>query len=70
MRLEFVTQKPLDICILPVTGKGQRADPACGTRILLLSPVALEPSMSWLLTGVLNCRKIREQRKAFIADAL
>jgi hypothetical protein len=70
IRLEFVTQKPLDICILPVTGKGQRADPACGTRILLLSPVALEPSMTWQLTGVVNCRKIRERRKNSITDAL
>ncbi len=69
VRLQFITQKPLDVFILPLPEKGQRIDPACGSRIVLVAPVALEQSSAWQLMGAMSFRKIHEKGKAF-GDAL
>ena len=67
VRIQFITQKPLDVFCLPLPGREAGADPSCGIRIVLASPLALEPSSSWTLIGNLICKKLREKRKDFDA---
>jgi hypothetical protein len=68
VRVQFVTQKPVDTCCLPIKGNDGRTDPSCGMRIIFSSPVALEASSSWTLIGNLSFKKIRERQKS--ADAI
>jgi hypothetical protein len=63
VRLQFITQKPLDVFCLPIIGGEQTADPSCGIRLILVSHVILEQSSTWTLTGNLICKKLREKRK-------
>jgi hypothetical protein len=64
VRIQIVTQKPVDVCCLPIKGADGKIDPSCGIRIVFASPVALEASSSWNLIGNLSFKKIRERRKA------
>jgi hypothetical protein len=63
VRLQFVTQKPLDVVCLPVRTGENRGDPACGIKIVLASPVALDQSSSWTLMGSIACKKVRKTGK-------
>jgi hypothetical protein len=63
VRIQIVTQKPVDVTMLPVSGNERHADPACGVRIVLSAPVALDQSSSWSLIGTISCKKIRKNRK-------
>ena len=66
VRLQFISQKPLDVFCLPVLGNEQTSDPSCGVRIILVSRVSLEQSSTWTLMGNIVCKKLREKRK--VAD--
>ena len=63
VRMQFITQKPLDVFCLPIMGSEQTADPSCGIRLILVSRVVLEQSSTWTLMGNLICKKLREKRK-------
>jgi hypothetical protein len=63
VRLQFITQKPLDVYCLPLHGSEGDYDPSCGFRLVLTSPVALDQSSSWTLVGSIACAKIRKRRK-------
>jgi hypothetical protein len=68
VRIQIVTQKPVDVCCLPIKGADGQIDPSCGIRLIFASPVTLEASSSWNLIGTIGFRKIRERRK--MDDAL
>jgi hypothetical protein len=68
VRIQIVTQKPVDVCCLPIKGADGQIDPSCGIRLIIASPVTIEASSSWSLIGNLSLRKIRERRK--VDDAL
>ncbi|MBN1128361.1 MAG: DUF1926 domain-containing protein [Chitinispirillaceae bacterium] len=68
IRVQFVTQKPINVYCIPIKGSDGRPDPFCGLRILFSSPVTLDANSSWTLIGTINLRKIRERRKT--ADAV
>jgi hypothetical protein len=63
VRIQFVTQMPIDVYCLPLKGSDGRPDPSCGLRILFTSPVSLEANASWRLIGTIGLRKIPERRK-------
>ena len=63
VRLQFVTQKPLDVFCLPLRGSEGDYDPSCGFKLVLTAPVALDQSSSWTLVGSMACAKIRKRRK-------
>jgi hypothetical protein len=66
IRLQFVTQKPLDVFCLPIMGGEHSPDPSCGVRLVLVSRVSLEQSSTWTIAGNIVCKKLREKRK--VAD--
>ncbi|MCU0608336.1 MAG: DUF1926 domain-containing protein [Chitinispirillaceae bacterium] len=62
-RLQFVTQKPVDLYCLPILNNDRTPDPSCGVRLVLCSRVTLDQSSSWKLMGSMRFRKIRDRRK-------
>jgi hypothetical protein len=69
VRLQFFTQKPVDVHCLPVPGSELGSDPSCGIRLILAVPVTLAQSSTWSLIGNIRCRKIREKQKG-ASDAI